>query len=1155
MNRALRALAGHVRLLLTLAVLAAIAVSGGLLLGAHSEDSKRVADACPLGQRVVNENGAESGTALIGGRVKGGGEAERERERERKQGGKGADRGEAGDYESHFRGKCAPVAHPESSRDLAKFNEYAATRQGADSPQAFSRAVRQRDRLAEAAGSAGVPGTGGTWTAYGKGPLIGDDPTYPTTLGDGFGKIGGRVNEFAYAPSTKKLYAAVAQGGLWESTDLGDSWKSIGDNLPIQSTGAVNYTTAGGGTLIVATGDHAFSNDYAGVGTYWSTDDGGTWHKSKGAPVGALAFRVAVDPTDANVVYLATGLGLFRSTDAGRNFDNVNLPTGTCAGDSSKPNCFFANVVTDVAVQSADKFGNKGGNVIAAVGWRAGQFPNFNGKPQAPANGLYRSDNGTPGSFAKVPDSAGFTPTDRAGRTEFGTTTGLDQNSGYLYAIAQDAKLFVEQSGGENDIPLVGTPSVLDAIYVSADFGKTWQVMESRNEFFNPGNGSALSQLTALGIGPGYQVTYNQWIKPDPTRTAPDGTPARVMLGMEEVWQTNSTKVVPQSGHSQFQVVGAYTANGGACLVVPEQCGQKQAVAGNTTTHPDQQGAVLVPDGQAGVTLVVGNDGGVYKQHSTTDQDFEQTRWGDGANNGFNTLLPYSAAMAKDGTVYGGLQDNGQLKILPNGEQHTVYVGDGTFALVDPDDSKIAYDELPGAGINVSTDGGSSWSSIDPQLDDPDFVAPMVMDPGNANHILTAGRDIAETTAGPKTTTCKTDPNDPTSCQGPQTDTDWKYVFNLGTMKHPGDPDAAASSDPAKADGTNAADAPNHASAAAVNGANAYVGFCGDCDPVKRHRVFHNGFATNVGGTKPPKTGSSDGWHIPAAKGLPNRIITGIAPDPSDPQTVYVTLGASAARYFAPIGSLGEDATKSAGGHVYKSTDAGATFKDISGNLPDAQATWPLVRNGQLIVATAVGVYASSGTDGGTYAPLGDNLPAVAVYQISLKPGDPSTLVAATYGRGVYTYKFANRSGGGPGGCTDKLAPKTRFASKSLRAARRPHKGKRKLRLSGRVTDRGCGGGKGKVKTVLISVARQVVRTGHKGFKCRNLKSNGRFARRGSCHRFRYIKARLKGTTWRFTSKRAVPRGSYRIRVKSIDTAGNRERPGKRTNTKRIRLR
>ena len=147
--------------------------------------------------------------------------------------------------------------------------------------------------------------------------------------------------------------------------------------------------------------------------------------------------------------------------------------------------------------------------------------------------------------------------------------------------------------------------------------------------------------------------------------------------------------------------------------------------------------------------------------------------------------------MAKDGTVYAGLQDNGQLKILPNGEQHTVYVGDGTFALVDPDNSKIAYDELPNAGINVSTDGGSTWTSIDPTLEDPDFVAPMVMDPGDAKHIVAAGRDIAETTAGPDTTTCKAGPERPDLVHR-RADTDWKYVFNLGTKNHPGDANAEA---------------------------------------------------------------------------------------------------------------------------------------------------------------------------------------------------------------------------------------------------------------------------------------------------------------------------------------------------------------------------
>ena len=50
------------------------------------------------------------------------------------------------------------------------------------------------------------------------------------------------MSDFAYVESTKKLYAAVAQGGVWESSDLGDNWKSIGDNLPIQSTGAIAWT-------------------------------------------------------------------------------------------------------------------------------------------------------------------------------------------------------------------------------------------------------------------------------------------------------------------------------------------------------------------------------------------------------------------------------------------------------------------------------------------------------------------------------------------------------------------------------------------------------------------------------------------------------------------------------------------------------------------------------------------------------------------------------------------------------------------------------------------------------------------------------------------------------------------------------------------------
>jgi hypothetical protein len=867
----------------------------------------------------------------------------------------------------------------ETNAELMRLNAFSIARQATDAPGQLGVALKQRAQLAAEASTSTIPGTNGTWAQYGHGPMIGDDPTYQATVGDGFGKIEGRINDFAYSPQTKKLYAAVAQGGVWQSSDLGEHWKPIGRNLPIMSTGAVAWTAAGGGTLIVATGDMAFSNDYAGVGTFWSTDDGASWHQATGAPEGALSFRLAVDPTNPRNVYLATGQGLYRSADAGRSFANVALPTGECAGNSLKPNCFFANVVTDVAVQATDALGHTGGAVVAAVGWRAGQYPNFNGKPQAPANGLYRSTTGVAGSFTKVPDSAGFTPTAKAGRIALGATTGPAQNSQYLYAVAQDAVSFIHTITGEDELPPpIGTPSVLDAVYVSPDFGVTWRLMQTREEFYDPTNLSALSQTLALGIGPGYQVTFNEFIKPDPTRQFVDGTPTRVILGMEEMW-SSFPPLVPQSGLSRFQTIGAYTANGSICLALPEVCGAVNTVVPHTTTHPDQHAIAMIPDDAGGVTLVVGNDGGAYTQHVGPLAEFTQLGWGDGANVGFETLEVYGAAMAKDGTVYGGLQDNGELKILPNGEQHTVYVGDGIFSLVDPDNSNVAYDELPNGGVNVTINGGKNWAAMDPGVIAGDFVTPMVMDPTNANHIVVTGRDVAETLAGPLTTT-----------------DDWKHVFDLGTHAHPGDAQAVdTDEDPA-----------NVGVAAAVHGNNVYVGFCGDCDPVKRNRLFHSGFATNVGGPKPAQRGTADGWHVTAAKGLPGRTVTSVTPDPANPKTVYVTLGASAVRYWAPIGSLGEDTAAVGVGHVYKSTDAGETFTDISGDLPNVQATWSVIHNGQLVVGSAIGVFSAGGTTGGHYALLGSGLPAVSVYTLQLKPGDPDLLVAGTYGLGVWTYRF-----------------------------------------------------------------------------------------------------------------------------------------------------
>ena len=849
-------------------------------------------------------------------------------------------------------------------------------------------ALNARAQAASAVTPADVAGADGRWVPLGRGPLLGNVADYPSVYGEGFAQLAGRVSDFAYDSDHKRLYASVAQGGLWESADLGKSWHPIGDAIPTQLMGSVGYSRAKGGTVIALTGDNAFGGDtYPGIGAYWSTDDGRTWHKSQGAPDGALGFKVAVDPTNSNIVYLATGLGLYRSDDDAKSFVNVDLPTGACHGNSYKKNCFLANVVTDVVVQGADTFGHKGGTVLAAVGWRAGTLKNFDGAPQAPANGLYRSTSGRRETFVRLDvNKNGFAPQINVGRVEMGAATGPAQNHGYVYALVQDAQLF--NNHGTFGIESVPPPSlfgfltltnstVLNGVYVSPDFGLTWTRMESGTDMQLPGNDSSLSgALAADNYGPGAQAWYDQWIRPDPTVQL-SGVPTRVVFGLEEIWENEIP--LPQNGTSLFHAIGPYEANGGECLLVAAEqaCAIVEGVRpNNTTTHPDHHGGIFIPDGSGGVTLIDGNDGGVAAQHVGALQDFSQSGWGLGANGGFHTLLPYGVAVASDGSVYAGLQDNGELKIEPSGRQVAVYGGDGTMTLVDPRDPNVVYESTPDAGLNKSIDGGHKWTSINPFLTNPGFISPFVMDPLDADHLVVAGREIAESISGKNTK-------------------NWQFSWDTGTRAHPGDANAKSTK----------ADPDNQASAVAVLGDAIYAGFCGSCDPVRDHVTFSRGLATNVSGSKAPKRMTGDGWHIANSKGLPAGVITSILIDPSNVRTIYVGIGAGT-RPYVPPGRLGPDGITPRSGHLFVSRDAGASFSDISGNIRDVPVTWLTLHDRQMVVGTTVGVFISRDTSGRAFSLLGKDLPPALVWSIAMSPHDPNLLVAASFGRGVYAYHF-----------------------------------------------------------------------------------------------------------------------------------------------------
>ncbi|MES2885849.1 MAG: hypothetical protein V4709_13660 [Pseudomonadota bacterium] len=880
---------------------------------------------------------------------------------------------------------------PESPQELMQAKNLRENKVGQVPKGALRAAIEQKARIA---GKADIAGAAGEWKEYGRGNL--DDASGAFQAA--------RVDTFAYDADNKRLFLSVGTGGVWMSaatggdvTTIGDEWTSIGENLPTQIIGAVAFSRANGGTVIAAGGEGVMgSSGYLGLGAYWTSDLGKTWTRSTGFPDESLAFKVAVDQSQENIVYIASNKGLFRSTDAGKSFTNVKLPTTEdCAGEEDlSTKCLYTNFVTDVVVKvpggsTAATCPAAGCPVLAAVGFRTGSAAVFqDGEPQAPGNGLYRSDTGEVDTFAKLAVAAvntlspsGFAPDDRVGRVEFGQAFGPAQNHDYVYAIVQDAVLFNGGLTGEpmldgllGNALILGFPSVFNGIYVSANFGTSWTRMADTQEIINNTSGSEIAAIGgALGSGAGIQAWYNEWLAIDPTR-ATAGIPTRMAFGLEEVWQSRTPGTtaagvplngIAQTGPSDFEVIGVYFNIAGQF---------------NSSTHADQQGGIYVPTDDGGVCLFAGNDGGVYKQCVAANGLMNNNGWGEGANNGMYTMLPYGLGVAKDGTVYFGNQDNGSGLIDPERDLKLFQTngGDGFYADVDPDNSDVAYYETQNGGLVRTTNRGGSNTSIAPTYTRVMFDNWFRMDPLNAQHMVTGAQEIYETDNA-QTVTGGT----------------WVEVFNLGT-----NPDTGAV---------------RTTTTMEVQGSAVYVGGCGDCGASGNDTGFASVLATNVMDGVERVAETNAGWHFAAKRGLPSRYITSIAIDPVDPKTVYVALGGYLSN-LRPAGAyLDPNAAAAAQpGAVFKSVNAGDDFTNVTGDLPVAQVASIVLKGTQLVAATDIGVFISKDLTGASWTTLGTGLPNVPVNMIRIKPkasaAEPDMLFAATFGRSVWNYEFKSGS-------------------------------------------------------------------------------------------------------------------------------------------------
>jgi photosystem II stability/assembly factor-like uncharacterized protein len=164
--------------------------------------------------------------------------------------------------------------------------------------------------------------------AYKQQPL----PAWKPIAGDQEGAVSGRSRNMCFVGSNI-AYVAYAQGGIWKTENINENppkWVCLTDNLPSIAFGSIANHPSQPDVLYAGTGEAEGDNymEPPGDGLFKTTDGGLNWFKILSRDtLGPFCSQIAIDPKDANKIYIATGTnksgnagGLLRSTDAGKTW-------------------------------------------------------------------------------------------------------------------------------------------------------------------------------------------------------------------------------------------------------------------------------------------------------------------------------------------------------------------------------------------------------------------------------------------------------------------------------------------------------------------------------------------------------------------------------------------------------------------------------------------------------------------------------------------------------------------------------------------------------------------------------------------------------------------------------------------------------------------
>ncbi len=302
----------------------------------------------------------------------------------------------------------------------------------------------------------------------------------------------------------RTFYFGAVDGGIWKTTDAGTVWTPIFDGQRVASIGALEVAPSDPKVIYAGTGESDIRSDLAtGDGVYKSTDAGKTW-KNMGLNDTHQISRIVVNPSNPNVVLVAAlghayapneERGVFLSTNGGDTWEKV-LNRGPQIG------------AADLAMAMDEP------HIVFAAMWEAHRPPWSTYAPIAgPGSGMYRSTDG--GKTWSQLTGHGL-PSGEWGRIGIAIPRGTHGKRVYTTIDAKEAGLYRSDDGGETWMRVNSDPRITSRAWyfssISADPNDSDVVYIPNVAFYKLSEGG--KTLSIVRGAPGGDDYHQVWIDP-----------------------------------------------------------------------------------------------------------------------------------------------------------------------------------------------------------------------------------------------------------------------------------------------------------------------------------------------------------------------------------------------------------------------------------------------------------------------------------------------------------------------------------------------------------------------------------------------------------------------------------------------------------------